>query len=315
MLNIIEILLAILSFIFYKIIKFIIGILYTIFLFIKKDQASQWRVLSAQTLETFLSLPVLMTKGPRWNTHAIIGTLGPFKVNESISLNLNTIKKSAESWIAVIYSFPGYATITNLDSNQVESHEEWISISVKPGLYSIGLRYYHWTNSIEYPTVKVDGELLTKSATVSPDVNQFYKNLIEKKNSFYLALHYYIFTILKYRKWLPESFVRQEFLPVGAPDTEFVYGSLAKGQSLKVVSEAQIMNDYDIYFTRYDRSSFPLDWCQITENIYQTEPIENNGYYLFRLRQKPLKEIKNASIHSKLTNEEYLIQELRLYLK
>lgn len=313
MTKILEIPLAILSFIFYKIVKFIIGILYTIFLFIKKDQASQWRVLSAQTLETFLSLPVLMTKGPRWNTHAIIGTLGPFQVQETITLDLNIIKQSAQSWIVVIYSFPRYQTITNLDSNQIDSSENWISISVKPGLYSIGLRYYHWSDSLELPMVKVDGKLLVKSETVSPDVNHFYQKLIQNKNWFYLALHYYIFTILKYRKWLSESFVKQEFLPVGAPDTEFVYGYLEKGQSLKIMTDPLIINHYDIYFTTYDRSSLPLDWCQITEETYVTKPIESNGYYLFRLRQKPLNsKINNFSIQSQIDNEKTLIQELRL---
>ncbi|PSF39271.1 hypothetical protein C7H19_00325 [Aphanothece hegewaldii CCALA 016] len=312
MTNILEIPLAILSFIFYKINKFFIGILYTIFLFIKKNKAKQWRVLSAQTLETFLSLPVLMTKGPRWNTHAIIGTLGPFQVQETISLDLNILKKSAQSWIVVIYSFPSYETITNLDSNQIVSQEDWISITVKPGLYSIGLRYYHWSDSLELPTVKVDDKLLVDKSEVSPNVNDFYKNLINQKNWFYLALHYYIFTILKYRKWLGESFVKQEFLPVGAPDTEFVYGYLAKNQSLKIMIEPLIINDYDIYFTTYDRSSFPLYWCQITEETYLTKPIEKHGYYLFRLRQKPLKETKTLTIQSQIEDQEGVIQELRI---
>lgn len=313
MTKILEIPLAILSFIFYKIVKFIIGILYTIFLFITKDKASQWRVLSAQTLESFLSVPVLMTKGPRWNTHAIIGTLGPFRVQETITLDLNILKQSAQSWIVVIYSFPGYQTITNLDSNQVNSQENWISISVKPGLYSIGLRYYHWSDFQELPMVKVDGELLVKSETISPNVNNFHQNLIQNKNWFYLALHYYIFTILKYRKWLPESFVKQEFLPVGAPDTEFIYGYLEKGQSLKIITDPLIINHYDIYFTTYDRSSFPLNWCQITEEIYVTKPIESNGYYLFRLRKKPLNsKVNKFSIQSQIENEESLMQELKL---
>lgn len=311
MTKIIEIPLAILSFIFYKIIKFIIGILYTIFLFIKKDKASQWRVLSSETLETFLSLPVLMTKGPRWNTHAIIGTLGPFRVQESISLDLNILKKSAQSWIVVIYNFPEYATITNLDSNKIDYSEDWISIPVKSGLYSIGLRYYHWSDSLELPTVKVDEQLLVNKLNVSPNVNNFYKNLIQNKNGFYLALHYYIFTILKYRKWLGESFVRQEFLPVGAPDTEFVYGYLEKGESLNIISPSRLINDYDVYFTVYDRSSLPLDWCQIKDETCLTQPIENNGYYLLRIRPKPLTENKDFSIGSEL-EQDSSIKKLKL---
>ena len=80
------------SFIFNKITKFIVGNLYTAYLAINKKQASTWRVLSAETLKSPLSLPVLMTKAPRWNNHAIIGTLGPFKVEDSLGVNLDIIK-------------------------------------------------------------------------------------------------------------------------------------------------------------------------------------------------------------------------------
>jgi hypothetical protein len=255
-----------------------------------------------------------MTKGPRWNTHAIIGTLGPFRVRETITLDLNLLKHSAPSWIVVIYSFPGYQTITNLDSNQVESSENWIAIPLKSGFYSIGLRYYHWSDLPELPNVKVDDEFLIKSTQISSNVNQFYQNLIQKKNWFYLALHYYIFTILKYRKWLPESFIRQEFLPVGAPDTEFIYGYLGRGQSLKVLIEPLILNHYDIYLTIYDRSSLPINWCQVTEAPYLSKIIENNGYYLFRLRQKPSGKTENFSIQSQLKDEKSSIQEIKLYV-
>ena len=70
-----EIPLALLSLLFYKVMKFIIGNLFTIYLAVNKNKASQWRVLSQETLDSALSLPVLMTKGPRWNTHARINCL------------------------------------------------------------------------------------------------------------------------------------------------------------------------------------------------------------------------------------------------
>ena len=111
-----EILLALLSFVFYKVMKFIIGNIYTLYLIINKKPASQWRVLSQKTINAPLVLPVLMTKAPRWNTHAVIGTLGPFAVKESIAFNIETANNSARSWIAVVYNFPGYRTITSLES-------------------------------------------------------------------------------------------------------------------------------------------------------------------------------------------------------
>ena len=81
---------------------------------VNKKKASQWRVLSQKMIDAPLILPVLMTKGPRWNTHAVIGTLGPFKVAEAIAINVATANKSSGSWIAVVYSFPSYKTITSI---------------------------------------------------------------------------------------------------------------------------------------------------------------------------------------------------------
>ncbi|MEG3435689.1 DUF6208 family protein [Pannus brasiliensis CCIBt3594] len=281
-----EIPLAVLSFLFYKGMKFLIGNLYTLYLIKDREKASRWRILSEETLRSPLSVPVLMTKGPRWNTHAIIGTLGPFAVRESIAVHLPTLKNSAKSWILVIYSFPDYETITNLDSNQIDSLEEWIEIPLKSGRYSIGLRYYDRTPPIVFPEVKIDGSPLAEVITVSENINDFCRDLIRRKNGFYLALHYYIYTILKYRESLGEDFVRREYLPVGAPDTEFIYDRLDGGQVLELEIEPSILEDYYVFLTLYDRSSLPVASGRVTEGEYCSERMENNGYYLIRLRPR-----------------------------
>jgi Family of unknown function (DUF6208) len=304
-----EIPLALLSFVFYKAMKFIIGNLYTIYLAIAKEKASQWRVLSAENLKSPLSLPVLMTKGPRWNTHAIIGTLGPFAVKESIAIDAEMANRSARSWIAVIYSFPSYETITTIESNKSKTEVKWEEIQLKPGKYSIGLRYYNWRDRVILPEIKVDREVFTTACSVPADVNHFYDNLSEKSNGFYLSLHYYIFTLLRLGKWLPKSLVKTEYLPVGSPDTQFVYGYLNRGQSLKLEIDSSIVKNHDIYLTLYNRSSFPVSWCQIEEENYLTKPIQNHGFYLMRIRAKST---ANNSINSQLTHEDSLIQQLKI---
>jgi hypothetical protein len=306
-----EILLALLSFVFYKIMKLIIGNLYIFYLAIAREQASQWRVLSQETLKSPLSLPVLMTKGPRWNTHAIIGTLGPFQVKNAISLDIESANNSARSWIAVVYSFPNYQTITSLQSDQVNPENKWQLLELKPGKYTLGLRYYNWGESINLPAIKLDDREFVASTNVPTNVNDFYASLIHKKNWFYLSLHYYIFTILKFRKWLPESFVRKEYLPVGAPDTCFFYDYLERGQSLEVETSLPILNSQDIYFTLYDRSSLPLTWCQLEQEISTFQPIKNNGYYLFRIRPKnPIGD--REPIKFQIIKREPLLQKLKI---
>ena len=304
-----EIPLALLSFLFYKLMKFIIGNLFTIYLSVNKNKASVWRVLSQETLDSALSLPVLMTKGPRWNTHAIIGTLGPFKVEQEVSLNINTANNSARSWIAVVYSFPGYKTITSLESSKISSDNDWYAIKLAPGKYSLGLRYYNRLDNITLPEIKIDNNNFTDAQKVPRNNNDFYHDLIQAKNWFYSSLHYYIFTILKLRKLLPESFVRKEFLPVGAPDTFFAYNYLKNQQSLSLEFTQDIIENCHIYFNLYDRSSLPLSWGEISTTKYNLPAPKSNGYYLLRIRPQPGFSFDTSQLKFQIVTENNLSQQ------
>lgn len=306
-----EIPLALLSFLFNKVMKLAIGNLFTIYLAINKKKASQWRVLSAKMIKAPLILPVLMTKGPRWNTHAVIGTLGPFKVSESIAIDVSTANKSSGSWIAVIYSFPGYKTVTSVESEQIDSLD-WHTVKLPGGKYSLGVRYYHRSDTIDYPAVKIDDRLFVEPYNVPPDINSYYHTLIEAKNWFYSSLHYYIFTILKLRHYLPESFVRGEYLPVGAPATYFSYNYLDPQQSLAIETQPEAIKQFDIYYTAYDRSSLPLTWCMISQTNCILPPQETSGYFLLRIRPKPKHSAINSSVEAHITKIEPTMQQLQI---
>lgn len=310
-----EIPLALLSFGFYKVMKLIIGNLFTIYLAINQKKAAQWRVLSQKTIDAPLILPVLMTKGPRWNTHAIIGTLGPFTVREHIALDIATANQASRSWIAVVYSFPGYQTITSIESEKIVTSENWYQIQLKPGKYSLGVRYYNRSAIINYPAVKVDEELYVDTYNIPSNINDYYDNLIQAKNWFYSSLHYYIYTILKLRNYLPESFVRQEYLPVGAPATHFAYNYLDQEQTLEIQIAAEIIAQFDVYFTLYDRSSLPLSWCIITETVYLLSPPNRKGYFLLRVRPKPEYFLTPIKVNSQLINSDRTKQTWQLTSK
>lgn len=304
-----EILLALLSFVFNKVMKFIIGNLFTVYLAINKKKASQWRVLSKKMIDAPLVLPVLMTKGPRWNTHAVIGTLGPFAVRETIAIDVKTANLSSRSWIAVVYSFPGYKTITSIESEKISS-QDWHTVKLKPGRYSLGVRYYNRSSAVVYPGIKLDDRPFVEPEAIASDVNSYYYDLINYKNWFYSSLHYYVFTILKLRNYLPESFVRREYLPVGAPATYFAYNYLDPQQSLKIEIEPKIIEQFDIYFTLYDRSSFPLTWCIITDREYLLSPQSKKGYFLLRIRPKPEHSQTDIKVKSQLLDSDNSIQHL-----
>ena len=286
-----EIPLAGLSLIFYRIMRTIFSRLYRFSLSRKSEAELKWRVLGADTLKNVpLALPVIMTTGPRWNTHAIIGTLGPFTVAQSLELDLATIQQSAQSWVAVVYSFPSFETIQSLDSHSfcqvVTAAAPWVKLDVPPGRYTLGVRYYNRAAAITYPQARLDGDRLLNHFSADPNNNDFYDQLKDyPRKGLYLALHYYTYVLLKYRRHLPESWVKQEYLPVGAPDTKFFYGGLNKGQILEIKLAPKVLDQFDFYLSLYDWSSFPMAWTQLQTPSHR-ETVPQNGSYAFRVRPK-----------------------------
>src|SRR5688572_20978119 len=104
---ILEIPLALLSFIFFKVARFCVGIVLLLHMKRHPEHAKAWRVLSKESLRVPIALPMVMTSGPRWNPHALIGTLGPLLVAKELRILVESANRSATAWTMVIYSFPG----------------------------------------------------------------------------------------------------------------------------------------------------------------------------------------------------------------
>lgn len=282
-----ELPLAFISFLFFKVMKFIIGNLYNFRLSHHDQQHLEWQPLSTETLKSPITVPFWMTFGPRLNTHAIIAPVGPFDVKETVEFNVEAAEQSAKSWTMVVYRFPDYKTVLRIGSGGNSLQEKWESISLEPGKYMLGLRYYQWPDQVKFPDVKVDGQHLIQSKIISGDVNTFYRDLRTRENWFYFSLHFYIFPLLRLRKWLPESFVKKEFLPVGDPALTYYYGCFKSGEQITVTLNPDLLKHYDVYVTLYDRASFVISFHQIDETNAVISPTEVDGFYLFRIREKP----------------------------
>lgn len=281
-----EVPLAFVSFLFFKVMKVVIGNLYNLQIANQDQQNLEWQPLSAETLKSPITVPFWMTFGPRLNTHAIIAPVGPFKVKDTVEFNVEIAEKSAKSWTMVVYRFPDYKTVLRIGSGGDPLPEKWESIALKPGKYMLGLRYYQWPKQVEFPDVKVDGQHLIQAKVIDGDVNNFYRDLRNRENWFYFGLNFYIFPLLRLRKWLPESFVRKEFLPVGDPSLIYYYGFFKQKEVMKVTLKPALLKNYDVYLTLYDRASFVISFHQIYELNYTIAPMEVNGFYLFRVREK-----------------------------
>lgn len=309
-----EIPLALLSFGFYKINRFVIINLYTLYLGRNTEQSKTWRTISENLLKKPLSLLVLMTKAPRWNTHALIGTLGPISVESELTINLDTIRNSTKSWVGCIYDFPSYKTITNFETLTDNPEQSELTIKLPKGKYTVGLRYYHPQENIVYPVVTTDADIQVQAMTVGEaDSNSFYETLASRTNWYFGWLHYYIFTIFQLRNLLPESFVKYEFLPVGATDTTFFFGALNPDEKLDIKIKESRRSPYSFYLTFYNRASFPISWQKL-ETDTTISALGQEAYYLIRMRpntieaQQKIKEISGVETQTDATTKLLTIQ-------
>jgi hypothetical protein len=250
------------------------------------QRGNRWQLLSRALLERRGTLPVIMLTAPRWNTHAIIGNAGPLEVKGSLSIDLAAAARSARSWSVVVYRFPRSITVASVGSIDPPSEEPWWTIALEPGTYSLGVRYYLTTDTIELPAVRVDGVDHLPARGVGADALAVYDAVRGRRGLFYLCAHYYVFNVLDYRAWLPAAFVQREFLPVGNPQTRFRYGAVRAGQAIALRFSPALLSGHDVFFTLYNRYSFPVTWCVLTAAQHDTGPVAAAGFYLVRIHRR-----------------------------
>ncbi len=247
-------------------------------------QATRWQPLDGPAVHKPLNMLALMTSAPRWNTHALIALAGPLQVRHTVTIEVATASASADSWTVVVHAEPAHRIVASLGSPDASGYPSR-SISLPPGSYRLALRYYHWSEPVTLPAVAVDGEPAVPAAPLRADTNDFYQDLGKGRHTFYLCLHSYVCTLLRYRRWFPASFVAREYLPAGNPRTTFSYGYLAAGTSLDIDLRG-LLPTHDAYFTAYNRASLPVVSYPLTENKHITAPSAVTGSYLIRLHAK-----------------------------
>jgi hypothetical protein len=281
--------LALLSWGFFHLNKALIALLYQVYLDRQVQRSRTWQILSAATMNLPVSLPVLLTKGPRWNTHASIGTLGPLPVERRLAVQTGQADRSADAWSVVLYHYPDFRTFRELGSLENQADLEWTVLDLPPGRYVLGVRYYGLQADPRLPAVRVDDATTdTVSAEpLPPSVNEFYDTLANRTTVYHHALHHYVHTMLRLRRWLPAPFVRAEFLPVGDPHTQFLYDWFPAHCSLQIQASQRLLESFRVYLSVYNRASLPIHSCELVDAAATTTPpFDQAGFYLFRLRPR-----------------------------
>jgi hypothetical protein len=269
--------LAALSWLFFHATRLLLHVPQRAAMLVLSRQPLKWCPLGPEVLRRPLALPVVMTSGPRWNPHAVIATAGPVLVERVLTIDRKPADASAKLWTVVVHNFPDFYPVASTGSSSPLSE-----IRLRPGRYVLALRYYEYGNEIELPAVTVDGGRVIPSRKLAADPNSFYRDLHLRGGFFYRCLHYYVFEMLRLRDRLSDSFVRREYLPARNPETQFQFGFLRRGDHVDLAVVRPLLPAHVVYLTIYNRASFPVYWCKVTETDLASPPAAADGFYLIR---------------------------------
>jgi Family of unknown function (DUF6208) len=248
----------------------------------RKHESLDWRTIS-EVLNQPLALSYIMVTGPRWNPHALISRVGPFQVKHGLRIRVDTAHRSARMWTLVISRTSDPRAVASIISNSVARDEVWHEQTLPPGRYSATCRYYEWADAPRLPEIEIDSSRRILERSIPLNENDYLTGLVNKNGVFYTCLHYYVLEMLRLRRYLPPSFVRREYLPVGNPETAFRYGYLRRGQCVEITSSHGILEGHCLYLTIYNGSSFPVIWSEVRSLPYRSQPAEATCSYLLRL--------------------------------
>ena len=148
---------ALLSLILFKAVRLLIRILANVNASSQKKNLFSWLVYSNELLRKPLILTSILVTGPRWNPHVIAAGFGPVNIQESLEIEIKSCIASSQSWSIGIYTFPQAKAVKYIGSDNSNLEDEWCKIKLDPGKYTLGLRYYHWSDHIDLPRISVDG--------------------------------------------------------------------------------------------------------------------------------------------------------------
>jgi Family of unknown function (DUF6208) len=259
----------------------------------RRQDVLNWHTIS-EVLAQPLALPYIMVTAPRWNPHALISRVGPFQVEQSLRVKVDTGHQSAQTWTLIINRATDLRPSAVIDASDVPQDDVWFEQSLPSGRYVAVLRYYEWSATPRLPEMLIDNKHLIPERAVSPDENDYLHGLRNKDGIVYVCLHYYVLELLRLRQYLPASFVRREYLPVGNPETIFNYGDLRRGQCIEITSDRGIPEGQRLYLATYNRSSFPVFWTEVSSLPYRTSPVGDTGSYLCRLHAMQARETPPA---------------------
>ncbi|MBE7172401.1 MAG: hypothetical protein INR73_17570 [Williamsia sp.] len=242
-----------------------------------------WKLFNERANQ-FLGIPYIMLNAPRWNTHALIASAGPLHIADHAMIDLSGIQAACKSWTLAFYKQPANKCHKVVSPLAEGSWTEPFYVS--KGDYVIVLRLYEEKYPLELPGIVVDeGRIHISKRVLTARQEYIPEKILHKRGAFYDLIHHYLFYAFKHGSHAADHRIRNEYLPVGNPETIFRFGYLPQYGGIRVQAADNISGSTLMYITFFNKSSFPVFSQKIAmlNNVYRSPPATTEGTYLIRI--------------------------------
>lgn len=239
----------------------------------------EWRSLNNRVDERF-ARPYLIVNAPRWNPHAAIFTAGPFEIDGEWSFDRADLDQSGAAWCLVIYDAKTGETVS-WASSLTDGTEKGLAA----GVYGAGLRIYHPKPTVTVPSLSSRStELVPPLEMPSGDVKPLQETVFHLSSAFYRALHTPVLSALMAARETNDQALAERYLPVGNPETVFVFGAAPAGYGVRLDATAINPGTALVYCTVYNSASFPEAAIEVAPGAVAEIPARNGARsYLVRI--------------------------------
>lgn len=230
--------------------------------------------------------------GPRWNTHTNVHfvRLAVAPEEEEHTFEVENVSTPYFSWQILAYD-QHQTTIGRLAAQR--GGPPWLRLTVRAaGAINLSIRPYAFGDraSAPLPRVRLDGvEVGDGGAPVEfkRERLDFNFSLRRYESPLYWALQWHVYPLLCARELLPAALVRAVYLPVGNPETQWLYGPVHEGYALRFETSAEVLAEHLVFCTVYDRASFPTLPCGSIEMPSVTlDASLEDGFWAMRVVRK-----------------------------
>jgi len=248
----------------------------------------------------------LLCFGPRWNTHVNVNIMNVWLGGDG-TLEVENVLEESASWQVVAYNNAG-DTIGTVTKNTGQTAGAWLPLKLSlpadapPQPVDLMVRPYPVEGApyVTLPCVRLNGTVLNDLVTPRADGTSgpqkwapkdrlaFNHELRAMQLGLVSPMMDHMFAFVRGRGFpLPERFVTAVYLPVGNPNTQFLYGVARAGYALRFKVAPAVLKEHLVFCTVYSRGSMPSLPCghvSLPEQVLG--PLGEDGYWLSRIVRK-----------------------------